>query len=187
MSNRGNSELPLFPEPVGIGAGRSAFSLANKDKKDIGDQGINEEVHGFAANDKSVLPQPWRRVKEAYPANGVFNPKFEWLDKPAAFAQKDKNDIGNKKIDEEVHGFATNDKNVLPEPWSRADEANPMVMNGSLAKPAFAQKQDIGDQGINEVVQNDFWDSTKDVMVAHFKNGNFKQGLIGHNKWISGI
>ena len=145
MSNRGNSELPLFPEPVGIGAGRSAFSLANKDKKDIGDQGINEEVHGFAANDKSVLPQPWRRVKEAYPANGVFNPKFEWLDKPAAFAQKDKNDIGNKKIDEEVHGFATNDKNVLPEPWSRADEANPMVMNGSLAKPAFAQKQDISD------------------------------------------
>jgi hypothetical protein len=36
-------------------------------KKDISDQGINEEVHGFAANDRSVLPQPWRRAKEAYP------------------------------------------------------------------------------------------------------------------------
>ena len=68
------------------------------------------------------------------------------LAKPA-FAQKDKNDIGNKNIDEEVHGFATNDKSVLPEPWSRASEANPMPVNGSLAKPAFAQKnmKDIGD------------------------------------------
>jgi len=35
-----------------------------------------------------------------------------------------------------------------------------------------------GDKGINDVVQNDFWDCTKDIMVAHFKNGNFKQGLI---------
>ena len=35
-----------------------------------------------------------------------------------------------------------------------------------------------GDKGINDVVQPDFWDCTKDIMVAHFKNGNFKQGLI---------
>jgi len=82
------ADMPVFPEPVGIGAGRSAFSLASKDK----------------------------------------------------------NDIGHKGIDEEVHGFATNDKNVLPEPYSRESEANPMPMNGSLAKPAFAQKvkNDIG-------------------------------------------
>ena len=33
MSNHGNSELPLFPVPVGIGAGRSAFSLAQGDDK----------------------------------------------------------------------------------------------------------------------------------------------------------
>tara|TARA_B110000503_G_C6751622_1_gene251794 strand:+ start:264 stop:479 length:216 start_codon:yes stop_codon:yes gene_type:complete len=46
------------------------------EKRDIGDQGIDEEVHGFASNDKSVLPKPWRRVKEAYPINGVFNPKW---------------------------------------------------------------------------------------------------------------
>lgn len=35
-----------------------------------------------------------------------------------------------------------------------------------------------GDKGINEKVKDDFWDSTRDVMVSHFKNGNFKQGLI---------
>jgi hypothetical protein len=74
------ADMPVFPVPVGIGAGRSAFSLASKDKSDI----------------------------------------------------------GNKGIDEAVHGFATNDKNVLPEPWSRESEANPMPVNGSLAKPAFA-------------------------------------------------
>jgi uncharacterized membrane protein len=28
------------------------------------------------------------------------------------------------------------------------------------------------------VVADDFWDSTKEIMAAHFKNGNFKQGLI---------
>jgi hypothetical protein len=31
--------------------------------RDIGDNGIVEEVHGFASADKSVLPQPWRRAK----------------------------------------------------------------------------------------------------------------------------
>ena len=35
-----------------------------------------------------------------------------------------------------------------------------------------------GDKGINDVVQDDFWNCTRDVMVSHFKNGNFKQGLI---------
>ena len=35
-----------------------------------------------------------------------------------------------------------------------------------------------GDEGINNVVENDFWDCTKDAMLAHFKTGNFKQGLI---------
>lgn len=35
-----------------------------------------------------------------------------------------------------------------------------------------------GDKGINEAVPKDFWDCTKEVMAAQFKNGNFKQGLI---------
>tara|TARA_B110000503_G_C6827017_1_gene281207 strand:+ start:336 stop:560 length:225 start_codon:yes stop_codon:yes gene_type:complete len=37
----------------------------------------------------------------------VFNPKFEWLDKPAAFAQKQ--DIGNSKY-------------VRPDVWKFVDE-----------------------------------------------------------------
>lgn len=35
-----------------------------------------------------------------------------------------------------------------------------------------------GDKGINNVVPNDFWNSTKDIMQNHFKNSNFKQGLV---------
>lgn len=35
-----------------------------------------------------------------------------------------------------------------------------------------------GDKGINDVVPNNFWDSTKDVIQNQFKQGKFKQGII---------
>ncbi len=35
-----------------------------------------------------------------------------------------------------------------------------------------------GDKAINDVVEPDFWDCTKDVMVKHFKNHDHKQALI---------
>jgi uncharacterized membrane protein len=35
-----------------------------------------------------------------------------------------------------------------------------------------------GDEGINKVVENDFWDCTKDVMQSYFKKGQFKEGLV---------
>ena len=54
------------------------------------------------------------------------------------------------------------------------------LKNGVLIYLAVKDKNFIicGDKGINDVVTSDFWDCTKDIMVAHFKNGNFKQGLI---------
>ena len=54
------------------------------------------------------------------------------------------------------------------------------LKNGVLIYLAVADKKFVicGDQGINEVVPVDFWDSTKDIMATHFKIGNFKQGLI---------
>ncbi|MFN3952330.1 MAG: TPM domain-containing protein [Thermaurantimonas sp.] len=36
----------------------------------------------------------------------------------------------------------------------------------------------IGDEGINKVVGQDFWDSTRDVMLAEFKSGRFAEGII---------
>lgn len=35
-----------------------------------------------------------------------------------------------------------------------------------------------GDKGINAVVSSSFWDDTKNTIQEHFKNGNYKQGLV---------
>jgi len=35
-----------------------------------------------------------------------------------------------------------------------------------------------GDTGINKVVPNEFWESTKEVIQQEFRKGNFKQGII---------
>lgn len=52
--------------------------------------------------------------------------------------------------------------------------------NGVLIYVAVKSKQFAiyGDQGINEKVGSDFWNSTKNVMLNHFKNGNQKQALV---------
>ncbi len=35
----------------------------------------------------------------------------------------------------------------------------------------------IGDEGIHSVVEDDFWDCTKDIVVTHFREKRYKQGL----------
>ena len=54
------------------------------------------------------------------------------------------------------------------------------LKNGVLIYLAVKDKHFVicGDKGINDVVANDFWDCTRDIMVNHFKSGNYKQGLI---------
>ncbi len=36
----------------------------------------------------------------------------------------------------------------------------------------------VGDEGIDKVVAPDFWECTKDVVLTHFKNKQFKEGLV---------
>lgn len=36
----------------------------------------------------------------------------------------------------------------------------------------------IGDQGINEVVPDHFWDDERDLMIAYFKRGEYTEGLV---------
>ena len=52
--------------------------------------------------------------------------------------------------------------------------------NGVIIYVAVKSKQFAiyGDQGINEKVTDDFWNTTKDIMLNHFKNGNNKQALV---------
>ncbi len=32
----------------------------------------------------------------------------------------------------------------------------------------------LGDQGINDAVESDFWDTTKNLVISHFKNQQYK-------------
>ena len=35
-----------------------------------------------------------------------------------------------------------------------------------------------GDKGINKIIDADFWESTKNIVITHFKKQQFKEGLI---------
>ena len=36
----------------------------------------------------------------------------------------------------------------------------------------------LGDRGIDKVVPDNFWESTRDIIQEHFKHGRFKQGIV---------
>ena len=36
----------------------------------------------------------------------------------------------------------------------------------------------IGDEGIDKAVEGDFWECTKDLVISHFKEKRFGQGLV---------
>ena len=57
---------------------------------------------------------------------------------------------------------------------------NTKLQNGVLIYVAIDDRNFVicGDKGINELVPDNFWDSTKDIMVSHFKKNDYKQGLV---------
>jgi uncharacterized membrane protein len=82
-----------------------------------------------------------------------------------------------------VHIEASSEK----DPYERALEVFYLLKmeatkdaNGVLIYVAVHDKKFVicGDQGINDVVPKDFWNATKDTIQFHFKNGNFKQGIV---------
>jgi uncharacterized membrane protein len=54
------------------------------------------------------------------------------------------------------------------------------LRNGVIIYVAVKSKQFAiyGDQGINDKVDDDFWNCTKDIMVNHFKTGKNVQALV---------
>jgi uncharacterized membrane protein len=79
------------------------------------------------------------------------------------------------------------EKTTSIDAYSRAMEVFTMLKmdqtqlkNGVLIYIAVKDKAFVicGDKGINDLVPTDFWDSTKEAMLAHFKNGNFMQGIV---------
>lgn len=57
---------------------------------------------------------------------------------------------------------------------------NTLDGNGVLIYVAVDDRKFViyGDKGINNIVGQDFWDSTKDIMQHYFKKGKFKEGII---------
>lgn len=57
---------------------------------------------------------------------------------------------------------------------------NTKEQNGVLIYVAVDNKSFVifGDQGINNIVGIDFWNTTRDKIATQFKSNNFKQGII---------
>lgn len=97
----------------------------------------------------------------------------------AAIRQAEQNTSGEVRVHIEPHckGDAFDRaREVFHELGMDATE----LKNGVLIYLAFEDHRFVicGDRGINEVVEPDFWDCTRDIMQEHFRHGRFKQGLI---------
>ncbi len=57
----------------------------------------------------------------------------------------------------------------------KTEARNGVLFYIGVANKGFAI---LGDEGINNVVEADFWDCTKDLVLGHFKNKEFKKGLV---------
>lgn len=82
-----------------------------------------------------------------------------------------------------VHIEETSEKPPLErakEVFSSLEMYNTEAKNGVLFYIGVANKgfAILGDEGINNVVEADFWDCTKDLVLEHFKNKEFKKGLV---------
>lgn len=64
--------------------------------------------------------------------------------------------------------------------FARLEMHKTKLRNGVLIYVATVDRKFaiIGDAGINQVVPDDFWDTTKEDMLSHFKYGNLVEGII---------
>lgn len=58
---------------------------------------------------------------------------------------------------------------------TRTEQRNGVLFYVAVKSHKFAI---LGDMGINAKVPKDFWESTKTLMLEHFKKGEFTQGLV---------
>jgi uncharacterized membrane protein len=57
----------------------------------------------------------------------------------------------------------------------KTEARNGVLFYVGVANKGFAI---LGDEGINNVVESDFWDGTKNIVLENFKNKEFKKGLV---------
>jgi uncharacterized membrane protein len=109
----------------------------------------------------------------------VFLSKEEEQEIVLAIVEAEKNTSGEVRVHIEKHSNKT--------PLERAQEVffelkmeATKDRNGVLFYVCVADKKFaiIGDEGIDKVVESDFWDCTKDIVISNFKESNFKNGLV---------
>src|SRR5690606_23213044 len=104
-----------------------------------------------------------------------------------AIRNAEKNTSGEIRVHLEAKSISAEDPNETIDAFDRAAEVFDMLnmhntadRNGVLIYVAVKDRTLVimGDKGINDIVGNDFWESTKDIIIDHFKNGEMKQGLV---------
>ena len=100
----------------------------------------------------------------------------------------EKNTSGEIRIHLESHSNPTDTKEEeRKDAIDRAEKVfnmlnmqNTKESNGVLIYVAVEDRTLVimGDKGINDKVGQDFWESTKDIMINHFKNGEMELGLV---------
>jgi uncharacterized membrane protein len=113
------------------------------------------------------------------PKGNLFLSKTDEQEVVEAIQKAELNTSGEIRI--HIEGKATKDA------YERAlDVFNELKMhqteqrNGVLIYVAAEDKKFVicGDEGINNVVADDFWDCTRDTIAEDFKKGNFKDGIV---------
>lgn len=96
-----------------------------------------------------------------------------------AIRDAEKNTSGEIRVHIENTSNGNVDERAL-EVFSMLKMHNTRLQNGVLIYVSIDEKAFAiyGDKGINTIVTSTFWDDTIQVMKSHFKNKNFKQGLV---------
>lgn len=104
-----------------------------------------------------------------------------------AIRMAEKNTSGEIRVHLEAKSISPDNPTKSIDAFERAAEVFDMLRmdntkqsNGVLIYVAVEDRTLVimGDKGINQVVGQDFWESTKDIIIHHFKNGDMKQGLV---------
>ncbi|AFL81286.1 putative membrane protein [Aequorivita sublithincola DSM 14238] len=99
----------------------------------------------------------------------------------------EKNTSGEIRVHLEANSVSSEEPNKPIDAFDRAAEVfdilhmnNTKQSNGVLIYVAVKDRTLVimGDKGINDIVGQNFWESTKDIIINHFKNGDMKQGLV---------
>ncbi|WP_298503664.1 TPM domain-containing protein [uncultured Maribacter sp.] len=116
----------------------------------------------------------------------------------SAIIEAEKNTSGEIRVHIEAH-TRLNLLDRAKEVFHLLKMDNTKAENGVLIYIAVNDKKFAiyGDKGIDQVVPDNFWDSTKETIQNHFVVGNFKEGIINgvlkagkeleeHFPWIHG-